>query len=704
MPLLVEARPRVLHHLPVVLLALGVLASSAAAQSRHIELADLGRIVRVADPQLAPDGRSIAMIVSRANYAQNRYDATLVVVDVASGAQRTVLAGRQGLSAPRWSPKGDRIAFLSTVPSTGSGAERPAAQLFTVLPNGDSVTAVTIAPHGVQQYAWRPDGGALAYATADEPAPRGADEGEKYNDSFEIGNDDYLVRAAPTPTHIWIVSATGGDASRLTSGAWSLPSVRPPSSPASPITWSPDGRRIAFAKVPSPHSGDFSRSTVQVLDVSTHAITAPGGGERTEGYPSFSPDGSQVAYWYSRNGDAGYGRDAYVVPVTGGAPRNVTAAVDRNMARTFWSNDGRSLLVGANDDRRVSLWQVPLKGGTPRKLDLDGVSPNSSFWVDMSYGSTGAIAFVGTTPTRPAELYYMSDATAKPRRLTDVNGEVAALTLGRTESVDWTSPDGVKNNGTLTYPAGFDPSKKYPLVLVIHGGPRAATLETFSPQAQLMAARGWIVFQPNYRGSDNLGNGYQRLIDNDAGEGPGRDVIAGIAAVTKRGFVDTTRVAVSGWSYGGFMTSWLIGRYPGRWRAAVSGAPVTDWVDQYDLGDANVGRARPFGGSPWVGTRRVAYEAQSPMRYAPQIRTPTLVMHNVGDDRVPVSQGYKLWHALKDNNVATQFIAYPINGHNALDPVRARDVQRRWIGWLARYLDPAPVSSRSSRHARAIGN
>jgi dipeptidyl aminopeptidase/acylaminoacyl peptidase len=693
---------RVARLVPAALLALGALAPSATAQSRRIELADLGRIVRVADPQLSPDGKSVVVIVSRANYAQNRYDASLVIVDVASGAQRTVLTERLGLGSPRWSPKGDRIAFLSTGSSSATGAAavtgsegRSVAQLFTMLPSGDSVTTVTSAPRGVQQYAWRPDGGVFAYATADEPAPRGTEEGEKFNDSFEIGNDDYLVRAAPTPTHIWLVSATGGAARRLTSGGWSLPTVRPPSSPASPITWSPDGSRLAFAKVPSPHSGDFSRSTVQVLDVASGAITGPGGGERAEGYAIFSPDGKQLAYWYSRNGDAGYGRDAFVVPVAGGTRRNVTLAVDRNMARTFWSADGRSLVVGANDDRRVSLWQVPLDGGSaPRKLDLGGVSPNSSFWVDMTYGANGAIAFVGTTPTRPAELYYMNTADAKPRRLTDLNAEVAGRTLGRTESVDWTGPDGVKSNGTLTYPADFDPSKSYPLVLVIHGGPRAATLETFSPQAQLMAARGWIVFQPNYRGSDNLGNTYQRLIDNDAGEGPGRDVIAGIAAVTKRGFVDTTRVAVSGWSYGGYMTSWLIGRYPGRWRAAVSGAPVTDWVDQYDLGDANVGRARPFGGSPWVGNRREAYEAQSPMRYAPHIRTPTLVMHDAGDDRVPVTQGYKLWHALTDNDVPTQFIAYPINGHNAADPVRARDVQRRWIGWLAKYLEPGPVSAR----------
>ena len=163
--------------------------------------------------------------------------------------------------------------------------------------------------------------------------------------------------------------------------------------------------------------------------------------------------------------------------------------------------------------------------------------------------------------------------------------------------------------------------RKYPLVLVIHGGPRAASLETFRSQAQLMAARGWVVFQPNYRGSDQLGSAYQRAINNDAGAGPGRDVMAGVAVVKKRGFVDESRVAVSGWSYGGYMTTWLLGHYPG-WRVAVAGAPVTDWLDQYDLSDGNVAAAGSFGGSPWTGELMNAYREQSPITYAPRSGRP----------------------------------------------------------------------------------
>jgi dipeptidyl aminopeptidase/acylaminoacyl peptidase len=156
--------------------------------------------------------------------------------------------------------------------------------------------------------------------------------------------------------------------------------------------------------------------------------------------------------------------------------------------------------------------------------------------------------------------------------------------------------------------------------------------------------------------------------------------------VKQRGFVDESRVAVSGWSYGGYMTTWLLGHYQG-WRVAVSGAPVTDWLDQYNLSDGNVGAGMSFGGSPWTGTLIDAYREQSPITYANKIRTPTLVMQNTGDFRVTVSQGFKLYHALKDNGVETRFIAYPIPGHNAADPVRQRDVARRWVEWIEQHFN-----------------
>jgi dipeptidyl aminopeptidase/acylaminoacyl peptidase len=661
-------------------MCLGV-AVPAGTQARSFELADLARVVRLADPQLAPDGRSIAIVVSRANLDEDRYDADLTLVDVDSGKLRPLTSDRRGVGQPRWSPSGDHLAFLASV---GTGRDLH-SQVFVLAMSGGEARRITNAPNGVQQYAWSPDGSTIAFATADEAEKKTGPE--RFNDSFEVGNDDFLVTAAPTPTHVWLVSSDGGAARRLTSGAWSLPVSFPPGAPSSPLAWSPDGKMIAIAKVPTPHSGDRSQSAVMLMDVSTGAMRPLTGATKFEGYATFSPDGHRIAYWYPRDGDRGNGNEIHVASLdsTSARPgRSATNGIDRNLARSLWMPDGKSLLVGGNDGSRVSLWIQPLDG-VARRIDVGSVSPASAFWVDVNVGKDGAIAFVGSDPARPAELYYMRSATAAPKRLTDLNHEVAALAMGRTEVIEWPC-ETFTCNGLLTYPPQFSSGRKYPLVLVVHGGPRAASLENFSAQAQLMAAKGWVVFQPNYRGSDNLGSAFQHAIRNDAGAGPGRDVMAGVAAVKTRGFVDESRVAVSGWSYGGYMTTWLIGHYQG-WRVAVSGAPVTDWLDQYNLSDGNVGGGMSFGGSPWTGTLIEAYREQSPITYAAKIRTPTLVMQNTGDFRVTVSQGFKLYHALKDNGVETKFIAYPIPGHNAADPVRQRDVQRRWIDWIEQHFN-----------------
>ncbi len=656
------------------------------AQAR-MDLDALGRIVRLADPRISPDGRSVVVTASRANLEENRFDTDLVLVDVATSGMRTVTSGRRGLGQPRWSPKGDRLAFMAQAPATASREAK--TQVFVLPMDGGDARRVTDAPSGVQHFAWSPDGATIAFATADEPEKLTGIE--RHNRSFEIGNDDFLVQAAPQPTHIWVVSADGsGSAKRITSGTWSLPTSFPPGPPASPLSWSPDGKSIAFTRVETPHSGDFDSSRVHIVDVATGTLRALTGKANFEGHPVFSPDGSKISFWRPRGDDSANVNEIVIAPASGGVGTSATSTLDRHMARAIWMPDGQSLLVGANDSTRVSLWLQPI-GGAPRKIALDDVSPASSFWVDVNVGNDGAIAFVGSSTSRPAELYYLSSTTAAPKRLTDFNASTASLALGRTEVIEWQS-EGFKHNGILTYPPGFQPGRKYPLVLVIHGGPRAASLETFAGQAQLFAAKDWVIFQPNYRGSDQLGQAYQRAINNDAGAGPGRDVMAGLAAVKARGFVDESRIGVTGWSYGGYMTTWLIGNYPNGWRAAMAGAPVTDNLDQYNLGDGNVRRRFAFGGSPWTSPERMkAFKDQSPITYAPKIRTPTLIMHNMGDYRVTVTQGFQLYHALKDNGVETKFVGYPLSGHNAADPVHQRDVQRRWMGWLAEHFEKAPL-------------
>ncbi len=648
-----------------------VVAIPAQVAQHRFGLDDFTSVVRVADPQFAPDGRSIAVVVSKANLDEDRYDPALVVVDVARATSKTLVSGQMSLSSPRWSPDGRRIAFLAT--TLVGVTVRP--QVFVHSLDTGRMQVLTTAILGVQQFAWSPDGRTIAFATADPPERKTGPE--RFNDSFEIAiNDSLLTQAPPTSTHIWLVAADGSAAARrLTSGTWSLPVSRPPGPPASAITWTPDGTSIVFARQQTPHGSGGNE--IEIVNVADGTVKAFNGLRGT--FPQFSPSGKSIALMMQGN--------VSVADASGGQAKGITAPIDRNIASADWMPDGRSLLVGGNDSTHVSMWIQPLEGAAKR-IDVGDLSPNSSYHVDVAVAKDGALAFTATSPARPAELYYMPSANGPVKRLTDVNAETAVLPLGRTEVVEWKN-DTFTENGILTYPTDFSPSQKYPLVLLIHGGPRAASMLTFSAQAQLMAAKGWLVFQPNYRSSDNLGMVYQRAISNDAGEGPGRDVMAGIEAVKQKGIVDETRMAVSGWSYGGYMTTWMIGHYD-VWKAAVAGAAVTDQLDQQTLGDGTNARGA---NSPWINPE--AFErarAQSPLTSAAKMKAPTLILHNIGDYGVTITQSYKLFHALRDNGVTTQFIAYPIVGHNAADPVRQRDVQRRWLEWLDRYLNPVTTT------------
>jgi dipeptidyl aminopeptidase/acylaminoacyl peptidase len=637
-----------------------------------------GKIVRLTDPQISPGGQSVALVVSRANFEEDRYDPQLVLVDVATRAQRIVVRERRGLSQVRWSPDGARLAFLATADG------KP--QIFVMAVDGGDARQVTNSPTGVQQFAWRPGRGEIAYVASDE-APKLTGE-ERHNRSFEIQNMHYLLQEAPQPAHVWLVSAEGSSpARRLTSGSWTLPVSLPPSAPSSPLSWSPDGARIALVKNATPYTGDSDQSVVAVLKVDTGDLRPLTGRARNETQPLFSPDGKRIAHWYPRDGESRNVNEIYVGPAGGGESASVTRTLDRNVQRAIWMPDGKSLLVSANDATTTGLWIQPLDG-KPRRIQLGKLVPTAAFWLDASLGPKGDLAFTATAPDVPAELYYLASPEASPRRLTDFNQPTAGLELGRSETISWRS-DRFHLDGVVTYPPDFAASRKYPLVLYVHGGPRSASKESFSSRAQLLAAQGWIVFEPNYRGSDNLGNDFQAAIWNDAGKGPGRDVMAGVAELEKRGFVDAGRMAVTGWSYGGYMTTWLLGNYPDRWKVAIAGAAVTDWMDQYNYGDANVRRGSAFGGSPWTDPkRRESYREQSPIYYASRIKAPTLILSDTGDYRVPITQSFQLYHALRDNHVETQFIAYPVSGHSPVDPVHSRDIDRRWVAWLAKYLAP----------------
>jgi dipeptidyl aminopeptidase/acylaminoacyl peptidase len=663
------------------LLLAGSLGTNAAGATSTFTLDDIPKLAGVSNVAIAPDGKQVAFIVSRQNLKTDKTEPTLELYDVASKSTRALTFERTGLSSPAWSPDATKIAFLANY---GSGADIKQQVWIMDLRGGDPV-AVTKAPEGVEEFAWRPDGGAIAYVAPDEAANK--KDVEKHLDSFVVGDQAYNDRSAPTSNHIWLLTINGdgtGDSKRLTSGTWSLPSAQPPSSPGPPISWSPDGKSILFTKMPNAYDADSDGAVICKLDVASGNITPLTSHGKFEGFGEYSPDGAHVAYWFPKNGDYAAVNEIYVAPASGGDGTDMTSdAIDTNVQRFIWMPDSKSLMIAGHKDTDAALWIKPLDGKATR-IELHGAQPSQFFWLDASVAKTGAIAFAGSEPNHPTELYYMSSATSAPQRVTGYNDALAAHNLGAVHAIAWQN-EGFTEDGVITLPPGYDPSKAYPLVLIIHGGPNSASIASFNAFNQVLAARGYIVFNPNYRGSDNLGAKYWYGIINDSGAGPGRDVMAGIAAVEQTYKVDTSRIAVSGWSYGGYMTSWMIGHYH-IWKVAVSGAAVNDLIDEYALADNGVEWRYNIHGSPYTQGLTADYIAQSPISAAWDVTTPTLILSDVGDQRVPITQSYKFYHALKDRGTTVQFWAYPVSGHFPGDPVRQLDVYRRWSGWIENYL------------------
>jgi dipeptidyl aminopeptidase/acylaminoacyl peptidase len=671
---------------------------AADAPAKSFQLEDLRRLVTIDGVALSPDGRQVAVVVLTPDWDRDEAKQEIDLVDVATGARRALTQQRKGQGLLAWAPDGHALAFLAeaqdepvtdlaapaapgasqALPSAAveDGAEKKGdkhPQVFVMPMSGGDALRVTHAPRGVDGFSWSPDGRRIAYVAPDEPVNASAIA--RHDDAFQVTDNHFLARAALTPSHLWVVAVEGGSAQRLTGGSFSLQTDQRDDAPLP--AWSADGRRVAFARFPNPYWGPSFQSVIGGVDATggDSSTVAAAAGATTAAYAG---DSGLLAYLRPRDGDQNNGNAVYVVQE--GVARDATAGLARNVDAYAWLPGGRSLLLEGIEGTRAALWVQPLDRPA-RRLELGDVMPEGK----PSIAHTGAIAFVGSTPTHPGELYILDAPNGTPRRLTNLNAFVDTLTLGRTRSVEWQGPDGRAEDGALTYPVRFEPGKRYPLVLVIHGGPQASSTTRFEPLSQLLAKEGFLVFSPNYRGSTNLGDAYQHAIYRDTGAGPGEDVMAGLAAVKKLGFVDTDRIGVSGWSYGGYMTTWLTSHYPG-WKAAVAGAALTDWVMDYTIAYYQAGDLAFFGGSPWSAADRDLWRQQSPIAHAGHVTAPTLVMGDVGDPNVPLVNSYEWYHALRDNGVQVEFWAYPVDTHFPEDIVRATDVHRRWVAWMVEHL------------------
>lgn len=634
-----------------------ILAQAPKLTLEHLELE-----VNLSSPKISPDGMKILLINRKADFEENRYVNSLWLINKDTKEAKQLTHNRPGVTSPEWTPDGQYISFIDV----GKNKKR---QIFKLPVQGGEAEQITSSKMGINTYKWSPDGQFLAYVEKDSIKEKKGIE--KNNKSFEVGYDWYLADEAAVASHIWISTSEGKNAYKLTEEDGKQNSI------SGDFSWSFDSKKIVYTVNPRPHTSEFLNRLLQLIDLDNKQITILDKGSRVPKNPSFSKDGSIILYNKSSGKEPGFNPDGlFSVDQSGVKSENEILNIDRNISSPKWLSDG-SFLVGAPDKTMISLWRGQLDG-TYEIVNTNEINPSLG---NMDVSKSDEIVFIGSTSSKAPELYYMKDYHSTPAVLTAFNEAISELTLGKVSSINWSTEDGFYADGVITYPPDFSERKKYPLVLYIHGGPMGSSIENFNFVAQAMAAKGWIVFEPNYRGSNNLGKAYQSAVINDAGEGPGKDVMAGIEAVKALGNIDKSKIAVSGWSYGGYMTVWLTSHYQG-WKAAVAGAAVTDWFDWYNMADMNVWSGYGLGGSPWLNDNAENYRRQSPITYAHQIKTPTLILSNTLDQRVTVTQSYKLFHNLKDNGVETKFIAYPIPGHFPQDPVHRKDVYKRWISWI----------------------
>jgi dipeptidyl aminopeptidase/acylaminoacyl peptidase len=643
------------------------------AHVRKLTLADLRQGVALSDPKISPDGKRIVLTIRRNDYVKDRALIDVVIVDARTHAIRRLLHNVRDLRGVAWSEDGSRLAYVALAqpdPDEKDAEARP--QLFVLPMDGGAPVQITHEKTGVDGFTWRPDGAALVYASAAEPNAKAI---KHHEDAFEVIDLPWTAQEGPVPDILYEVGAGGGHSQRVGRGDLRV---------SAGFTYTADGHSLIITRRidHQPETHYLSRELIRVA-IGSGAVTTLPKLSIAQGDPLRSRRGS-IAFVLG-NPKGSMQREIALADQNGTHGRIVTLGLDRNVGGAAFAPDG-SLVVSANDGTQRRLFHIGTNGGVTA-LDLGKLSAYG-----FSIAHDGTIAFVAGAPDRPSELYLLRPGSKTPGRLTNYNRWIDSYALGRTYQVGWPTFDGLKADGVVTAPPGFDlrkpfGNKRFPLVVYIHGGPTAASTTGYNGFVQVMAAHGWFVFQPNYRGSDNLGLRFARTTVPHITSVPGRDIEDGLGVMNAFP-IDMSRVGVSGWSEGGLMTSWLITQ-DHRWRAAVSGAAVNDWVQYGDMTDAQDFTKEFIGPSPWSdGAQMQLYERESPLTYAGDVKTPTLIMSDAGDFRVPTPLAYEFYHEIRATGTPVEFVIFPVTGHFPSDPVRAEDVNRRWEAWFVKYLAP----------------
>ncbi len=658
---------------------LSLTCAGSLSNGPAISYEDLHKLAFVFGPQVSPDGSRVAYTFGRTNFDQDRRESRIEIYDVASKETHPLPVSRIAVHSPQWSPDGKWLAFCAFDSDM-------TMQVFASPSSGGDELQISHSKTGVETYSWSPDGKLIAYTAEEEPA---SGQGtERFNSSFEVGNDPFGSSSLEMPIRLWVVPSSGGAAVCLGKEGRPLQNMLPPATPTCAPEWSRDSKYVFVVSQHTPSYGDaWWTNRIERVTVADGKMTPVTNAPGFELSVAASPTDDRIVYWAQPNtksemnrllvSDVGSGAG-----VPGKQGREISSAFDINAFLGLWMPDGRSFLTGGDIDDTVGLWTLDLSGKAHR-LDLGDVVPSNSFGLDVSVSRTGAIAFAGSSATSPSELYYMATPESKPIAITHANDWLGQFQLGETRTLKWKT-DEFEANGIVTLPPDFEATKRYPVVVLLHGGPQMSSHKGFGIENQFLAGQGFVVFEPNYRGSDNLGEKYMQAIWNDAGDGPGRDVMAGLKRLEQEPWIDSKRESLAGWSYGGFMTAWLMG-HEHKWKCAMCGGAILDWSAMRALSDFGPMVDLGFRGKLWKDGLARDFAEQSPISYMNRMTTPTLILADTGDQRAPTAQSYVLYQGLRERGIPVKFVLYPVSSHFPSDPVLIIDILRRTVDWVEQW-------------------
>jgi dipeptidyl aminopeptidase/acylaminoacyl peptidase len=653
-------------------------AAFAGAQSPHVfSLDDLAKMRRVSDPDLSPDGSRVAYEVHTTDPKEDRHETHIWMTTWDGRETVRLTSGKDSESTPRWSPDGRYLAFLSS-----RRDENEASQLWLLPRGGGEAEKITELPGGVDDFAWAPDSRRLALVVSD-PEPEESDKagaGKRAKkpiviDRFQFKVDVYGYLDA-RHDHLQILDRETRKLDVLTSGPYDdgLPS------------WSPDGKTIAFVSKRGADPDRTDNWDVFAVDARPGAaprrLTTFEGADNEPDWESrlaWSPDGKWIAYLQGGPDNLiyyGLHRLA-VVPAAGGGERVLTKDLDQNVASPRFTSDGQAIVFLLEEDQAVHLARIPVGGGKIERL-VDGRRVVSSF----TTSADGRIAVLAGDANTPAEVFAAEKAGL--RALTRQNAEwIAQLRFGAVEETKFQSQDGTEVHGFVVKPPDYQPGKKYPAVLRIHGGPVGQFENSLEEEWQWFAANGYVVIAANPRGSSGRGEKFQAAIYADWGHRDVEDVLAAVDDAVGRGLADPDRLVVGGWSYGGMMTNYVIASTT-RFRAATSGAGSSNALAEYGT-DQYVREYEQELGTPWKSIDNYL-KVSFPFLHADRITTPTLFLCGDADFNMPLLNSEQMYQALKSLGVPTELVIYPGQHHGIRKPSFQRDRLERYVAWYDRYL------------------